>query len=64
MSDACRLARFTREIADEGVLDQMLDQLPPDEVAASLAALAEDRGYAVRISDLRIFLAGLDVRQG
>ncbi len=63
MPEERRLAHFTREISADGMLDQMLDQLPPDEVAPTLAAIARDRGYAVRPADLRAFLAGLDVRQ-
>ena len=63
MSNHRRLATFTREISANGVLDQILDQLPPDEVAATLAAMARDQGYALRMSDLRTFLAGIDVRQ-
>ena len=63
MSEPRRLARFTKEVSASGVLDQMLDQLPPEEVARSLAAMAHDRGYSVRVADLQVFLAGLDVRQ-
>jgi DNA-binding phage protein len=63
MSTPRRIARFTEEVSAEGLLDQMLDQLPPEEIAAALAGIARDRGYAVHASDLKQYLRGLDARQ-
>lgn len=63
MGEYRRLARFTREVSAEGLLDKMLAQLPPEEIAGALAGVAQDRGYAVGIEDIRILLSGLDVRQ-
>lgn len=62
MCDAMRIACFTREITDNGILAQMLDHLPLSAVLPALAALARDGGYTVRTADLRAFLAGFDAR--
>ena len=62
MRTSGRIAKFTAEIAAEGVLDRLLDDLPPEDVAAALAGIARDRGLAAGPQDFRPYLRGLDVR--
>ena len=56
------LSVFTQEISRDGALARMMKEMPAEHLATALAGLEVDRGYVVRIADVRIFLAGLDVR--
>lgn len=62
MSKPLRLSRFAKEVTAEGVLDEMLRRLPPDEIAPALARFARDRGYDLNPSDLQFFLSGIGAR--
>ncbi len=57
-----RLSRFTHEIMKDGILEELLERLPANELALAIAAIARDRGYSVRIEDIRRFLPGAVVR--
>ena len=62
MADGGSLARFTREISIDGLLEHVLDQAAPEDVPALLATVALDRGYLIEPADLAVYLSGLDVR--
>jgi len=62
MSDACDLARFIKELWSEGLLDQLLGEMPPEDVAGALSGMARDKGIDVSPKTFGHFLNGLDAR--
>lgn len=62
MQQNAPIGRFTHEIMKDGMLEELLERLPAHELAPAIAAIARDRGYCVRIEEIRSFLAGADVR--
>lgn len=62
MSDARGLARFITELWSEGLLDQLLREMPPEEVAGALSGMARDNGIDVSPNTFSRFLGGLDAR--
>lgn len=57
------LSQFTQTVDADGLIDEMLRRLPSEEVAAALAGMAHDQGYAIDPADLKTYLDGLDVRR-
>ena len=62
MSDARGLARFITELWSEGLLDQLLGEMPPEEVAGALSGVARENGIDVCPKTFGRFLGGLDAR--
>lgn len=62
MSEARGLARFIKELWSDGLLDQLLRDLPPDEVAGALSGIAHENGIQVSPTTFAEFLSGMDAR--
>lgn len=62
MSDTRGLARFISELWSEGLLDQLLCQMPPEDVAGALSGIARDNGIDISPKTFTRFLDGMDAR--
>lgn len=62
MSEARGLARFIKELWSDGLLDQLLREMPPEEVASALSGMAHDNGIDVSPQTFAQFLDGMDAR--